>query len=226
MRHIQRIHYQGDKKFIIIEMGFFDRANPDRDLHERGITTRYDLIVIRGAPGVGKTTLSENLKKYFPGGVGIETDPLRNMIHRVEWSPSTGPDGSTHRSEEQGIHAIEAAWEVGCSYRANGYRPVLLVDTLTPPRYHKIEALIHESEPSLSWHIIALSCTDRELVSRLSRRVLLTRFTGRGSAFSDRDSAIWVNEGVRNHRYSNETVIDTTGRSPESVLNEALHILQ
>jgi broad-specificity NMP kinase len=207
-------------------MGFFDRTDPDSDPQGRGRTTRFDLIVIRGAPGVGKTTLSENLKKYFPGGAGIETDPLRNMIHRVEWSPSTVQDGSLQRSEEQAVHAIEAAWEIGCSYRANGYRPVLLVDTLTPPRYHKIESLIHESEPSLSWHIITLSCTDRDLVSRLSRRMLLTRLTGRGIAFSEKDSAIRVNEGVRNHRYSNETVIDTTGRSPASVLSEALRVLQ
>jgi len=215
-----------EKKFISIEMDFFDRTGPDRDPHGHGRTTRFDLIVIRGAPGVGKTTLAENLKKYFPGGVGIETDPLRNMIHCIEWSPSAGPYGSLQRSEEQAVHAIEAAWAIGRSYRANGYRPVLLVDTFTPPRYHKIESLIHESDPSLSWHIIALSCTDRELVSRLSRRMLLTRFTGRGRAFSDRDSAIRVNEGVRIHRYSNETVIDTTGRSPASVLSEALHVLQ
>jgi hypothetical protein len=226
LQQIHRIHYQGGKKFIILEMGFLDRTNPGRDLHERGRTTRHDLIVIRGAPGVGKSTLSENLKKHFPGSVGIETDSLRNMIHGVAWFPSTGLNGSTHRSDEHGIHAIEAAWAVCRSYRANGYRPVLLVDTFTIPHYNKIASLIHDSDPRLSWHIITLSCTDKELISRLNRRLLLTRFTGRGIAFSDRESAIRVNEGVRNHRYSNETCIDTTGRSPESVLNEALQLLQ
>jgi hypothetical protein len=207
-------------------MSFFDRTNPDRDLHERGITTRYDLIVIRGAPGVGKSTLSENLKKYFPEGVGIETDTVRKMINRSDWFPSGVSDGFTYRSDEQGIHGIEAAGAVCRCYRANGYRPVLLVDTFTIPHYHKIASLIHEAEPALSWHILALYCTDKELVSRLSRRMLLTRFTGRGTVFFDKESAIRVNEGVRNHRYSNETFIDTTGRSPKSVLNEALQILQ
>jgi hypothetical protein len=226
LRQIHRIHYQGSKKFIILEMGFFDRTNPDRDLHERGRTTRYDLIVIRGAPGVGKSTLSENLKKYFPGGVGIETDTLRKMINRSHWFPSGVLNETTHRCDEQGIHGIEAAGAIGRSYRANGYRPVLLVDTFTIPHYHKIESLIHESEPALAWHILALYCTDRELVSRLNRRMLLTCVTGRGIAFSDREAAIRVNEGVRNHRYSNETFIDTTGRSPKSVLDEALQILQ
>jgi adenylate kinase family enzyme len=207
-------------------MDFFDRTNPDRDLYDRGRTTRYDLIVIRGAPGVGKSTLSENLKKYFPDGIGIETDTLRKMINRSEWFPSTVLNGSTHHCDEQGIHGIEAAGAVGRSYLANGYRPVLIVDTFTIPHYNKIESFIHESQPAISYYIFALYCTDKELVSRLSRRMFLTRFTGRGTVFFDRESAIGMNEEVRNHRYSNETFIDTTGRSPKSVLNEALQILQ
>jgi predicted kinase len=187
-------------------MGFFNRTNPDRDLHERGRTARYDLVLIRGAPGVGKSTLSENLKKHFPDGASVEVDYIRGMINRVEWIHA-----------QQDIHGVEAAWAACRAYLANGYNPVMLFDTFGIPKYKKIVSLIHASRPALSYLTIALYCTDGELISRITQRK---------NGFSDRKKSLLLNEEVRNHRHRNETFIDTTGRSTESVLNEVLKILQ
>jgi hypothetical protein len=128
------------------------------------------------------------------------------MINRVEWIHA-----------RQDIPGVEAAWAACRSYLANGYCPVLIVDTFGSPKYKKIVSLIHASPQNRSCHTIALYCSDEELVSRI---------TLRKNGFSDRENALKLNEEVRNHRHRNETVIDTTGRSPESVLAEVLRILQ
>lgn len=187
-------------------MGFFDRINPDRVFPDRGRAARYDLVLIRGAPGVGKSTLAENLKKHFPHGATVEVDYIRGIINRVEWIHA-----------QQDIHGVEAAWAAGRSYLASGYFPVLIIDTFGLPKYKKIVSFIHASRPGLSCHTLALYCTDEELVSRITRRK---------NGFSDKENSLRLNEEVRNHRYRNETLIDTTARSPESVLDEVLRILQ
>jgi len=187
-------------------MGFFNQKNPDRVFHEQGGAVRYELVIIRGAPGVGKTTLSEALKRCFPGGVSIEIDHIRGMINSVAWI-----------HVQQDINSIEAAWAAGRSYLENGYRPLFLIDSFGILKYKRIISMIHASRPELSCHTLALYCADDELVSRIRSRK---------NGFSDIKNSLALNREVRDHRHRNETFIDTTGRSPESVLDEVLRILQ
>ena len=45
-----------------------------------------DVIILRGAPGAGKSALSKELAKRFPKGVRLEVDTLRSMVISVDWT--------------------------------------------------------------------------------------------------------------------------------------------
>jgi adenylate kinase len=86
-------------------------------------TGQYDIIIIRGAPGVGKTTLARKFKKYYPDGVTIEVDYVRGMINGAKWV-----DRTEHR------RGLTATWAICSTYLGYGYKPIIVVDTFTSSR--------------------------------------------------------------------------------------------
>lgn len=81
-----------------------------------------DIIVVRGAPGSGKSSVARQLGKQLPTGATIEVDTVRGMIHHIQWE-----------SDDLHIDAIHAAVIATTAYLERGYRPVVLVDTQHSP---------------------------------------------------------------------------------------------
>ena len=79
-----------------------------------------DLLIVRGAPGVGKSTAVRRLRKHIAGGAVIEVDSLRGMIAAVQWV-----------NTEQHWVALDLARVLITSFLTKGYRPVVLVDTFS-----------------------------------------------------------------------------------------------
>lgn len=64
-----------------------------------------NLLIIRGAPGVGKSSVGKLLTKYYKDGVTIEIDEVRRMINSVTWS-----------NTKEHLNAIEATRALVISY--------------------------------------------------------------------------------------------------------------
>ena len=45
-----------------------------------------ELIVLKGAPGVGKSTVAKLLAVRFPASVRLEIDTLRQMVVSDDWT--------------------------------------------------------------------------------------------------------------------------------------------
>jgi predicted kinase len=79
-----------------------------------------DVIILRGAPGVGKSTLAKELAQHFPKGVRIEVDTLRGMVISVDW---------TNQQEHKDL--LQVAAQLTRQFLGLGFKPVLVVDTFS-----------------------------------------------------------------------------------------------
>lgn len=165
----------------------------------------YDLILVRGAPGVGKSRLTGKLKTCFSKGITIEVDSVRGMINNVEWINST-----------QHLHALQSTWAVCQSYSDAGYSPVIVIDTFGPSKLKNFVTMIDNSPQKRRYIIISLFCEPESLIKRIK---------GRKNGFSEVEPSLILNEEVRKYRHPEEKMIDTTGKTPELVLKEVLDLL-
>jgi deoxyadenosine/deoxycytidine kinase len=168
-------------------------------------TDQYDIIIIRGAPGVGKSTLARKFKKYYPNGVTIEVDYVRAMINGAKWV-----DRTEHR------RGLSAAWAICATYRGYGYKPIIVVDTFTTSRMNYFMdhfKTYNNSNGGLKYRIVSLYCDYPELDKRILERE---------GGFKDLESTHLINDDIRKNRHENEVLIDTTGMSPKMVLKTAV----
>jgi hypothetical protein len=157
-----------------------------------------DVILIRGAPGSGKSSVARALARHLPGGVTIEVDHVRRMIHGLQWE-----DDRLH------LHAITAAAQTALAYIREGLFPVVLVDTLGFGRHQfALEALDGASTRTYS-----LVCRDPILSLRLLMRM---------GGYRDTRQARRFNAHIHGDA-KRLPVIDTTWKRPAAV---ARHILR
>lgn len=158
----------------------------------------YDLILVRGAPGVGKTTLAKRLRAHFPKGITMEVDSFKGMVNLLDWKDTT-----------QYNHILEAVAMTCRSYLDNGYAPVIIIDTLSAETLEDFMAILKKSLLEPSCLIITLVC-DPE--------VLEQRIHGRKNGFSLIEPSLAVNDDMRTYRVFDEFLVDTTAGSPDEVL--------
>jgi hypothetical protein len=115
-----------------------------------------DYIVLRGAPGTGKTTTARLLMQLANRGATIEVDDIRKMINGVVW-----------KSHQQHFDAIYAAAAAAKAYRKCGYQPIVFVDTLA---FGSLDIAI-EALDSSSVSVYSLVCSRLVLTLRLWRRL-------------------------------------------------------
>lgn len=116
----------------------------------------HKVIVLRGAPGTGKSSVARRLVNGADGGAVVEVDHIRRMIHGLSWE-----DDKLH------FDAILAAAAAARAFIARGIKPIVFVDTLG---YGRLEfALAALQSPTA--RVYSLVCHDPFLSLRLLRRI-------------------------------------------------------
>lgn len=151
--------------------------------------------VLRGAPGVGKSTVARCLKASLPRSAVIEVDALRGMRAAVRWTDRA--------CQELGLR--EAA-RLAEAFHAAGDWPVVIVDTCLEGRLDLLVGSL-AAEPL----IITLWAGDE---------VLLSRAKHRDGGFGDERVILEMNAAAR--ASVGDSAIDTTSASATEVADAIL----
>lgn len=164
-----------------------------------------DLILLKGAPGVGKSTAAKLLAQHFPSGVRVEVDTLRQMVISVDW---------TNQAEHRKLLALSA--QLAAGFLRSGFSPVILVDTFSGDKIDGFLAEFHAQCSGNRVCVIVLHAAEDVLRERLSNR--------EAGAFRDIGISMRINlESVRDARPS-ERLLDTSTLSPTDVMGAILQI--
>lgn len=158
--------------------------------------TNRDVIIIRGAPGSGKTQTSKCLATHFPKGVRLEVDTLRAMVISVEW---------TNQEEHVNILSLSAGLVLG--FLNLGYRPVIVVDTFSGNKLTKFLAELQSLEDNLNVITFALVTDPEVLKARIENRP--------PNQFKNFEICQKLNSDVIKHIHPTEQLVDNTVLAPE-----------
>jgi hypothetical protein len=163
-----------------------------------GVSTEpspWDVVLIRGAPGIGKSTLGELLRQSPELGAVIDLDEIRGMIA-----------GELFEAHEN-VHYLEA---VGATSRLikslliEDLRPVVVVDVLA---HEPLEVMLMGLDATRIL-IASLYMTDEGLAERMASR---------HSGYVNLPVAAAVNKEIRLSRHKGELALDVTGLTPYQV---------
>ncbi|RJP76604.1 MAG: hypothetical protein C4524_09785 [Candidatus Zixiibacteriota bacterium] len=167
----------------------------------------WNLLTIRGAPGVGKSSLAEALRRKLTKGAIIEVDRIREMHNQVNWW-------------HPGLHrrSLRAAGDLAFCFVEQGACPVLVVDTFGGGKLWAFLKHLRGKSPGLRVLPIALHCSEAELRKRLQAR-------------ADWQCNDWyvcrlLNEQIPRTGVSGELLLDVSDRTPEEVTAEILHHME
>src|SRR4051812_13158168 len=108
-----------------------------------------DIILVRGAPGVGKSTLSARLKALFSFGATIEVGPFLKMIHAFE-------DGNSQQYSD----SLDLICRLALLYLERGYHPVFIVGPLKSPR---VQNFFEKVPAEIGFKVITLCATNNDI---------------------------------------------------------------
>ena len=162
-----------------------------------------DVIVIRGAPGSGKSEAAKCLAARLGAGTRIEVDTLRAMIIPVDW---------TNQSEH--ISVLSLATGLVTGFLALGHRPVIVVDTFSGDKLTRFLADLRASRPGIEVRMFAL-VTDRN--------ALRARVEGRADdRYKDLRVCEKLNADVATYLQPDEQLIDNSALTPEETVDMML----
>lgn len=151
------------------------------------------ILLIRGAPGVGKSTLGNLIKKRNPGTAVIDVDVVRSMISKVNWD-----DRIMHTL------SLSIAKDIAAVFSSTGLLPII-IDTLA---VNRVKRLIEDFESdSFTCNIISLFAEDHILESRVASR----------KGYDKMKEILQLNKEIRKICLKNEYKMDTSYFTPENV---------
>lgn len=156
------------------------------------------LILVKGAPGVGKSSAARELSKHCPSGVRIEVDTLRSMMINVNWK---------RQAEHRAVLSLGAQLVMG--FLRSGFFPVILIDTFSGDKLDGFLAEIRATLPEERVVVAALHATEAVLRERVSGREV--------AGFRDLEICTAINSEVAQGQRDAETLIDTSTLSPPEV---------
>ena len=165
-----------------------------------------DLIIIRGAPGSGKSQTAKSLSQFFPKGVRLEVDTIRQMVISVDW-----------KNQQEHINMLQVSTGLVHNFLSLGFSPVIVVDTFSGDKINRYVDTINELDSNYTIKVFALFTTDEELKRRLEMRT--------SEQFKDFPICKKLNDDVQTIRYANEYLTDTTGRLAEETAQTIYQIL-
>ncbi len=163
-----------------------------------------DVVVLRGAPGAGKSTLAARLTRRMPRSALVEVDVVRGMLSRVDWS-----DRAQHDL------ALAGAMDLVQRFLHGGRRPIVLVDTFSRDLLTGVQARFDAE--GIAHHTVSLRLDPDELARRLRERA---------SGFKAWEPTRILNDEVTRRRYPHETLLDVSGVSPRGVTARVLLVLR
>lgn len=152
---------------------------------------KIDVIIIRGAPGSGKSLTAKSLSKLFSKGVRLEVDTIRQMLISVDW-----------KNQQEHINMLHASTKLIIEFIQFGYKPVIVVDTFSGDKINQYINTLQQLNKNLSIKIFGLYTTDEELNIRLDLRT--------NSEFKDFSISKKLNDDVLKWKHNSELQIDTT----------------
>ncbi len=154
-----------------------------------------DIIILRGAPGSGKSQTAKSLSQFFPKGVRMEVDTIRQMVVSVDW-----------KNQEEHINMLQASAGLACDFLKRGFSPVIVVDTFSGDKVFGFMDRIRQFDRNITISAFGLFATDDELERRLALR----------QNGESKDVAICkkLNADVLKIKHETELQIDTTGLLP------------
>jgi broad-specificity NMP kinase len=165
--------------------------------------SNLDVLLIRGAPGIGKTTVGEMLRTLLVDGVVIDVDDVRRMVNK---------DKFVYGENVDYINAVRASCSLAESFIALGYRPIVIVDVF-----------------SISVLEVACNCLKGTSIISISlhcnESVLVGRMLNRKNGYVNTDVAKKVNEHILATLESTNVSIDTTVLSPGELVERIMNSL-
>jgi broad-specificity NMP kinase len=156
------------------------------------MTAPIDILLVRGAPGVGKREAVQQLRPQLIDGSVVDVEVFRSMFAR----PS-----STDR--QQHLIAMHVAKAVALRFVERQVCPVVVIDTFTSGK--------------LATFVADLPCQYRVASLFADPGVLRERLLARGATSRDVESASMINAEIAVRRHDHEKVIDTTGRDASAI---------
>lgn len=160
-----------------------------------------DLIIVRGAPGIGKSSFGRRIKKEFVSGFVVEVDDVRGMINSVQWV-----------QKEEHLNALNATECLIKSYLTAGYKPGIVIDTFNPTKLK----IFCQKFTGYKYKILSLYANNE---------ILKDRLLNREKGFKDWDMTKILNDEIEKYRHENEVFLNTSDLSKEQVVQEFLRVM-
>jgi len=157
-----------------------------------------DVIIIRGAPGSGKSELGKALARHYPQGARVEVDALRKMVISVNWT-----DQAEH------IKLLGLAAGTTAEFVRLGFRPVIVIDTFSGDKVDGFLDRLSQTCPALNVRLYALYLSEEVLAQRLISRP--------DGLFKDLAIATKLNADVLRIRRPEEFKIDGSELTPNQL---------
>ena len=155
------------------------------------MTPPADIIVVRGAPGVGKSEVASHLAMQFPAGAKVEVDNLRKMVIPVNW-----------KNQQEHKDLLQVAARLTSDFLGLGFRPVIVVDTFSGDKVVAFLKTLGELRPGVGVEVFGLYADEEVLRARLAGRP--------ADGFRDFDIARKLNADLLQISDKQETQIDTS----------------
>jgi predicted kinase len=165
-----------------------------------------DVIVIRGAPGVGKSQAAKCLASFFPEGVKIEVDILRKFVISVDW-----------KNQQEHKNLLLVAARLAHEFRTLGFAPVIVVDTFSGDKVNGFLQALRDMGGDLKIRQFALYVSEDILKERLERRS--------GDEFKDFAISQKLNADVLKTLTDGACRIDTSRLTPRGTAEKMARLL-
>lgn len=162
-----------------------------------------ELILVKGAPGVGKSTAARHLARRFPAAVLLEVDALRNMVVHVDWK---------NQVEHRSVLVVSAC--LAASFLEAGFTPVVLVDTFSGDKIDGFLSSFRAHRPEVAVFVAVLHASSEVLSARVANREV--------GGFRDLGISHRINVEVVRGVRPFERLIDTSCLSPVDVAEAIL----